>query len=66
MNENTRDLARHLFERLVQHQNNPNNQSTRPRLYPSGFVFDEADIEKWLADHNGHENNFQKPTKSNT
>ena len=59
MDNHSKNLARYLFDRLVQHQNDQTNTKTRPRLYPSGFVFDQRDIEKWILDHKDHENNTQ-------
>ena len=59
MDNNCKSLAKFLFDRLVQHQNDQTNTRNRPRLYPSGFVFDERDIEKWIQDHKDHENNSQ-------
>jgi len=64
MDNHSKNLARYLFDRLVQHQNDPKNSNTRPRLYPSGFVFDDRDLEKWIQDHKDHENSFKKSTKS--
>ena len=52
-------LSQYLFDRLVEHQNNMENSFTRPRLYPSGFVFDERDLEKWIEEYQDHENNFK-------
>ena len=57
MDDYSKNLARYLFDRLVQHQNDQTNTKTRPKLYPSGFVFDDRDIEKWIRDHEDHENN---------
>lgn len=59
MDNYSKSLAQYLFDRLVEHQNDPNNSKTRPRLYPSGFIFDERDLEKWIQDHKDHENNFK-------
>jgi len=64
MDNYSKNLARYLFDRLVEHQNDQTNTKTRPKLYPSGFVFDERDIEKWIRDHEDHENSFKKSTKS--
>jgi hypothetical protein len=51
MDNYSKSLAKFLFDRLVEHQNDPKHYNTRPRLYPSGFVFDERDLEKWIQDH---------------
>jgi hypothetical protein len=59
MSNDHSSLASYLFDRIVQHQNDQANTKIRPRLYPSGFVFDERDIEKWIQDHKDHENNTQ-------
>ena len=59
MDNYSKSLARYLFDSLVQHQNDQTNTKVRPRLYPSRFVFDERDIEKWIRDHEDHENNSQ-------
>ena len=64
MDNYSKRLAQFLFERVVQHQNDPENSKTRPRLYPSGFVFDDRDLEKWIQDHKDHENTSKKSTKS--
>jgi len=59
MDNYSKRLANYLFDRLVEHQNDINNSKTRPRLYPSGFIFDERDLEKWIQDHKDHENLFK-------
>ena len=59
MDNYSKSLAQYLFDRLVEHQNDINNSKTRPRLYPSGFIFDERDLEKWIQDHKDHENLFK-------
>jgi len=64
MDNHSKNLARYLFDRLIEHQNDQANTKTRPKLYPSGFVFDDRDIEKWIQDHKDHENSFKKSTKS--
>ena len=64
MDNHSKNLARYLFDRLVEHQNDQTNTKTRPKLYPSGFVFDDRDIEKWIQDHKDHEDRFKKSTES--
>ena len=59
MDNYSKSLAQYLFDRLVEHQNDINNSKTRPKLYPSGFIFDERDLEKWIQDHKDHENLFK-------
>ena len=66
MDNYSKSLARYLFDRLVEHQNDQDNSRTRPRLYPSGFVFDGRDLEKWIGDHKDQENNSKKSIKSTT
>ena len=64
MDNYSKSLAKYLFDHLVEHQNDIENSRQRPRLYPSGFVFDDRDLEKWIQEHKDHEDSFKKSTKS--
>lgn len=51
----TTSLATHLYNRIDEHQTNPNIKHRRPMTWPAGLYFTTNDLEKWIEEHDKSE-----------
>ena len=50
-NNYSKSLANFLFDKIDNHQNDPNVRKTKPMLWPAGLYFTAKNIEDWIKEH---------------
>ena len=51
MNNYINSLANFLFNKIDEHQTDPNVRKTKPMLWPAGLYFTAKNIENWIKEH---------------